>query len=174
MSDISRSDFDEIAQDFLRIRDVLSKNKEITLVGRVSDFFRRYLLAATVSRLAQKRECVAIKIFGCLSGESYLLENKTNPSHDGRFIKAFFHDLRKPEIKNSPFFSFLGEKNYDLDAGLSAIIYLFFNRNELIHKDFAFNSTDVSATDVVEKFKQAVDFLDRMASDCEEYEQLRQ
>ena len=170
MSDISRSDFDEIAQDFLRIRDVLSKNKEITLVGRVGDAFRRYLLVSVVSRLEQKRECVAEKAFGFLKRESYLA-GKRKIACDGRFVTPFFLDLQKSEIKNSPFFSFLGEKNYDLDAGLSAIIDLFAKRNDLIHNDFAFNSTDVSATDVVEKFKQAVDFLDRLASDCEEYEQ---
>ena len=170
MSDVSRSDFDEIAQDFLRIREALSKNNEITLVAHVGDVFRRYLLVSVVSRLEQKRECVAEKAFGFLKRESYLAGQR-NLAWDGRFVTPFFHDLQNPRIKNSPFFSFLGEKNYDLDAGLSAIIDLFAKRNKLIHKDFAFNSTDVSATDVVEKFKQAVDFLDRLASDCEEYEQ---
>ena len=173
MSDVSRSDFDEIAQDFLRVREALSKNDEIIRVARVGDVFCRYLLVSVVSRLEQKREYVAKKAFDFLKRESYLA-SKANFACDSRFIAGFFRDLGKSDIRNSPFFSFLGEKINGLDTGLSDIIYLFVKRNEFIHNDFAFKSIDVSATEVIEKFKQAVDFLDRMTSYCEEYEQLRQ
>ena len=173
MSDVSRSDFDEIAQDFLRVREALSENNGIIRIARVDDVFCRYLLVSVVSRLEQKRECVAKKAFDFLKRESYLAGQR-NLARDSRFVTTFFRDLQKSEIKNSPFFSFLGEKINGLDAGLSAIIYLFVNRNEFIHNDFAFKSIDVSAAEVVEKFKQAVDFLDKMTSYCEEYEQLRQ
>ena len=162
MSDVSRSDFDEIVQDFLRIRDVLSKNKEITLVARFDDIFRRYLLVSVVSRLEQKRKCVAKKAFPFLSRES---RSQTS-------IAGFFKNLGSCLIdSNSPFFSFLGEKINSMDVGLLAIISLFGDRNKLIHNDFAFKSTDVSATDVIQIFEQAVDFLDRMTSYCEEYKQ---
>ena len=172
MSDVSRSDFDEIAQDFLRIRDVLSKNKEITLVARFDDIFRRYLLVSVVSRLEQKRKCVAKKAFHFLSRESRSQASDRNISFNSRFIARFFNNLGSRLIgSNSPFFSFLGEKINSMDVGLLAIISLFDDRNDLIHNDFAFKSTDVSATDVIQIFEQAVDFLDRMTSYCEEYKQ---
>ena len=172
MSDVSRSDFDKIARDFLRIRGILSKNKEIALVARVGDVFRRYLLVSVVSRLEQKRKCVAKEAFRFMRRESCFQASERNIPFDGRFIAGFFNNLGSRLIDpNSPFFSFLGEKINSLDAGLLAIIYLFDNRNQLIHKDFSFKSTDVDATDVVEKFRQTVDFLDRMTSYCEEYKQ---
>ncbi|WP_445637404.1 RiboL-PSP-HEPN domain-containing protein [Nostoc sp. DSM 114161] len=169
---IKQSIVDRIYQDNLDILKFLEEKKELSFMGQFNTVFTKTLLLSAASYF-EHEICRIVQTFieyktendECIVSivKQKAIERQYHTYFDwkGRNANSFFSlfgktfkDERAKEVKEDP----------DLDSAIIAFLQLGYERNKLVHQNFADCTLEKTAEEVYKLYQQAtlfIDFLER-------------